>query len=149
MPTLPTITVRELVSESDVASACELMRLLRPHLRPETFAATVALQREDGYRLYAGHDPQLVCLAGIREARTLARGPHLFVDDLVTAESARGRGVGTAMLRWLAQFAAEKRLPRIYLDSREAAIGFYRKVGFTFLTSVPCWIDAEALLGRT
>ena len=139
----PAITVRELISEADIAPACELMRLLRPHLRPETFAATVALQREQGYRLYAGYNPQLVCLAGIREARTLARGEHLFVDDLVTADSERGRGVGTAMLRWLAQLAAEKHLPRIYLDSREAAIGFYRKVGFTFLTSVPCWIEVE------
>ncbi|MFI5380241.1 MAG: GNAT family N-acetyltransferase [Tepidisphaerales bacterium] len=149
MPTLPTITVRELVSEADIASACDLMRLLRPHLRPGTFAATVAIQRQDGYRLYAAYNPQLVCLAGVREARTLARGEHLFVDDLVTADGVRGQGVGTAMLRWLAQLAAEKRLPRVYLDSRESAIGFYRKVNFTFLTSVPCWIDVEALLEKT
>ena len=149
MGALPAITVRELISEADIASACELMRLLRPHLRPETFAAIVALQREQGYRLYAGYNAELVCLAGVREARTLARGDHLFVDDLVTADRVRGQGVGTAMLRWLAQLAAEKHLSRIYLDSRDSAIGFYRKRGFTFLTSVPCWIDVEGLAGRS
>ncbi|MGA2496142.1 MAG: GNAT family N-acetyltransferase [Tepidisphaeraceae bacterium] len=148
MAALSAITVRELVREADIASACELMRLLRPHLRPETFTATVALQREQGYRLYAGYNPGLVCLAGVREARTLARGEHLFVDDLVTADGLRGQGAGTAMLRWLAQLAAGKHLPRIYLDSRDSAIGFYRKCGFTFLTSVPCWIEVEGLLGR-
>ncbi len=148
MAALPAIVVRELISEADIASACELMRLLRPHLQPETFPAIVALQREQGYRLYAGYNPSLVCLAGVREARTLARGEHLFVDDLVTAESVRGHGVGTAMLRWLAHLAAERRISRIYLDSRDSAMGFYRQLGYTFLTSVPCWIEVEALLGR-
>jgi GNAT superfamily N-acetyltransferase len=143
MPIPPEIIVRELVTDADVASARELMCLLRPHLRPETFVATVTLQRADGYRLYAGYNPELACLAGVREARTLARGKHLFVDDLVTADTLRGQGVGTAMLRWLARLAAEKHLSRIYLDSRDSAIGFYRKAGFTFLTSVPCWIDVE------
>ncbi len=45
----------------------------------------------------------------------------------------------------LAHLARSLGISRIYLDSRDTAVGFYRQVGFTFLTSVPCWIEVEAL----
>ncbi len=147
MATRSNIAVRELVSEAEIATAFELMRQLRPHLQSDTFIAMVALQRLEGYRLFAGYGPELLCVAGVRETCTLARGRHLFIDDLVTDTAVRGRGAGTAMLRWLAGLAADKGLPRIYLDSRDSAIGFYRQLGFTFLTSVPCWIDVQAMRG--
>jgi len=65
----------------------------------------------------------------------------LFVDDLVTTAEARGRGHGGEMLRWIGQWAAAEGVPRVYLDSRETARGFYERAGFTFLTSIPCWIE--------
>ncbi len=36
-------------------------------------------------------------------------------------------------------------VPRVYLDSRETAKDFYAALGFTFLTSTPCWIDCGRL----
>jgi hypothetical protein len=33
----------------------------------------------------------------------------------------------------------------VYLDSRATARGFYERVGFTFLTAVPCWIETSNL----
>lgn len=138
------IEVRELTSDAEIAGAFALMAELRPHLRAESFLDVVRRQRRDGYRLFGGTaGGELVVLAGVRDARTLMRGPHLFVDDLVTRAADRGGGHGTAMLRWLAGYARERGLARIYLDSRDTALGFYRQVGFEPLTSVPCWIDVD------
>src|SRR5262245_38509055 len=118
------------------------MAALRDRIRAETFIAEVRRQQADGYELVGGFDgDRLVTLAGIRRGHTLSRGEHLFVDDLVTDESLRGRGCGTNMIEWLVARAREEGLPRIYLDSRNTARGFYERVGFTFQTSIPCWLD--------
>jgi GNAT superfamily N-acetyltransferase len=140
------VEVRELSSDDEIAAAYPLMRALRDGLREETFAAEFRRQRADGYRLYGGYDAgHLVALAGVRRSHTLSRGEHLFVDDLVTAEGDRGKGHGAALLRWLGRQAAADGIPRVYLDSRATARGFYERVGFTFLTSIPCWIESSAL----
>lgn len=136
---------RELTTDDEISSAFPLMHELRPQLIADAFLKSVRTQQQDGYRLFAGViDSGHVVLAGVRDAQTLMRGPHLFVDDLVTSAACRGRGHGAAMLRWLAGYAAGRGLRRIYLDSRDTAVGFYRKVGFTLLTAVPCWIDVES-----
>jgi len=140
------LRIRELTAESEIAGAYPLMATLRPDLRAESFVAQVRAQRRDGYRLIGGFvEQRLVALAGIRDGCTLSRGPHLFVDDLVTNVGAHGQGHGRAMLRWIAEEARRRGLPKIWLDSRATAKGFYEKVGFTFVTAIPCWIDVEAL----
>ena len=141
------LRIRELTAEPEITEAFQLMATLRPNLRTESFFDQVCAQRREGYRLIGGFaDGRLVALAGIRDGCTLARGPHLFVDDLVTDAGDQGRGHGRAMLRWIAQDARRRGLPKIWLDSRATAKGFYEKMGFTFVTAIPCWIDVDALL---
>ena len=136
-----------MASDADVGGAFALMAELRPHLRADSFADAVRLQRRDGYRLFGGYEgTRLVALAGVRDARTLSRGPHLFVDDLVTLRTEQRKGHGAAMLRWLAEHAAARGLERIYLDSRDTALDFYRRLGFEPATAVPCGIAVEKLL---
>ena len=87
------IDVRELTADDDVVAAFPLMAQLRPHLGGETFLAIVRRQQRDGYRLFGGFaGGRLVVLAGVRDGHTLSRGPHLFVDDLVTLDAQRGTG---------------------------------------------------------
>ena len=135
-----TLEIRPLSGDAEIAAAYPLARQLRDRIREETFLAEVRRQAIQEYRLYGGYeDGRLVVLAGVRRSHTLSRGEHLFVDDLVTAEDARGRGHGRAMLEWLGRQAASEGIPRIYLDSRTTAKGFYERLGYTFLTSIPCW----------
>ena len=134
--------IRELKSDAEIRDAFPLMAALRDRVRAETFLAEVRRQQIEGYRLYGGfEDGRLVALAGARRSHTLSRGEHLFVDDLVTLEGERGRGLGAKMLHWLADRAEAEGIPRMYLDSRATAKGFYEKQGFQFLTSIPCFVQ--------
>jgi GNAT superfamily N-acetyltransferase len=134
------VTFKTLTTDDDLTRAFPLMATLRDRIRADTFIADVRRQQQDGYALIGGFERELlVVLAGIRRSHTLSRGEHLFVDDLVTDASARGRGHGKAMLEWIAARARQDSIPRIYLDSRLTARGFYERIGFTFHTSIPCW----------
>jgi GNAT superfamily N-acetyltransferase len=138
------MTFRTLTTDDDVRRAFPLMAALRDRIREDTFLAEIRRQQRDGYELIGGFDgDRLVTLAGIRRSHTLSRGEHLFVDDLVTDERVRGKGYGTQTIAWLKARARGDGVPRIYLDSRITARSFYERVGFTFHTSIPCWIDVS------
>ncbi|MCA1582330.1 MAG: GNAT family N-acetyltransferase [Acidobacteria bacterium] len=135
---------REITSDADIQAAVPLMSSLRDRIREETFLSEVRRQQIEGYRLYGAFEgDRLVSLAGVRRTHTLARGEHLFVDDLVTSAEDRGKGYGQALLAWLAEESARQGVARIHLDSRSTARGFYEKIGFAFATSLPCSIDAD------
>lgn len=141
-----TLTCRELRGDAEIEAAFPLMSTLRPRIRRETFVAEVRGQQQQGYELIGAFSgAALVALAGVRRTHTLARGPHLFVDDLVTDPPLKGHGHGTALMRWLGERSAREGLPRVYLDSRDTARGFYERLGLAFLTSIPCWIESAAL----
>jgi ribosomal protein S18 acetylase RimI-like enzyme len=138
--------IRELETDAAILEAYPLMKVLRERITRDTFLDEVRRQQASGYRLLAAYENgKPIVLAGIRRAHTLSRGDHLFVDDLVTDESTRAAGHGRAMMQFLAREAADHGIPRIYLDARITAKGFYEKLGFTFHTSIPCWIDVERL----
>ena len=107
-------TFTELRSNVEITEAFPLMSVLRERIRPETFLAEVRRQQGQGYELVgAFEDGTLVALAGIRRAHTLSRGEHMFVDDLVTDEPARGKGHAAALLRWVAARAAAEGIQRL------------------------------------
>jgi GNAT superfamily N-acetyltransferase len=140
--------VRELTDDAEIEAAFPLMHELRERLRAETFVDEIRRQQAEGYHLYGLFvDSTLVSLAGVRRTHTLSRGEHLFVDDLVTAKGYQRNGFGRELLRELARVAFVQGIPRIYLDSRITAKGFYEAVGFTMQTSIPCWIEVEKLAG--
>ena len=139
----PDLSVRELTGDDDLRAALPVARALRPHLTEQTFSELVRRQRTEGYTLVGGFAAgRLVAVAGYRLSCTLSRGPHLFVDDLVTAPGEQGKGYGAAMVGWLRATARSAGVARVYLDSRDTAVGFYERAGFTFLTAKPCWVEA-------
>jgi GNAT superfamily N-acetyltransferase len=110
------------------------------------YPSQLRAQQSEGYHLMGGFaDDRMVVLAGFRYSLTLSRGPHLFVDDLVTAPTQQGKGYAAAMLKHLAMLARQKSLSKIWLDSRDTAKTFYEKVGFKVHTSMPCMIDVSQL----
>lgn len=136
--------VRPVVRElpvGETALAVPALRELRPHL-PADDAAVVAridhVQRAEGYRLLAvlpeGGGPALA-VAGLRRLSNLAWGDLLYIDDLVTRESARGRGLASALLTAVDDEARRLGCQAVHLDSghgpdRAAAHRAYLRHGY-------------------
>ena len=87
----------------ETGRAFRAMRELRPHLADEAaFVHQVdEVQRAAGYRLVGSFDAAdgpAQAVAGFRLGHKLAWGRHVYVDDLSTLPSARGRGHARAVL---------------------------------------------------
>lgn len=128
--------VREL-PPTETALAYEAMLELRSHLpsEPQFVERVNEVQRLEGYRLAASFDEgsaTAAAVAGFRLGHNLAWGHYLYVDDLVTKESARNRGHAAALMEWLCAEARRRGCDQLHLDSgtwRHGAHRFYLKQG--------------------
>ncbi|MFB7472629.1 GNAT family N-acetyltransferase [Kitasatospora sp. NPDC056184] len=104
-----------------------LIRTLRPALGADGFAAFAAEAHTQGLVFTAAYDDRGRCLA-VATHRVLAtsRGRLLFVDDLVTAPTARSAGVGGRLFAVLRERARAAGCVRIELDSGTANHGAHR-----------------------
>lgn len=106
------------------------MRELRPTLTSaDDFIERVHVQQGEGYELaLLEEDQTVVTVAGFRVQHILATGLTLYVDDLVTAASARSRGHGKTMIDFLITLARDRGCESFSLDSgthRQDAHAFY------------------------
>jgi GNAT superfamily N-acetyltransferase len=113
--------VRE-IQPGDTGSAFLAMKALRTHVPDEAeFVRLVdEVQRPQGYRLVGAFDaeePSAAAVAGFRTGDNLAWSHFLYVDDLATRPEFRRRGLGTALLVWLAREAARLGCEELHLDS--------------------------------
>lgn len=111
-------------------AALPVLQELRPHLDAAALRAVYAEGHPQGYRFLAALDDGGACLgvAGYRVLATVVAGRKLYVDDLVTASSSRGTGVGKALLDELERRAVDAGCSVLDLDSgvqRHDAHRFY------------------------
>lgn len=120
-------------TEEAILACHGVMAELRPHVARAEFLATVRAMQKDGLRLACVRDGgRVVAVAGYRISTNLFCGKHLYVDDLVTAESERSKGHGKALLAWLRGLAVEEDCDVFHLDSgvqRKRAHAFYLREG--------------------
>jgi len=95
------------------------MRQLRPHLASaDEFLQRWQRQTTDGYRLEGLFDgSQAVALAGYRVQENLVHGRFLYVDDLVTDTSLRGKGHGERLMAHLRERARALGCGKLVLDT--------------------------------
>jgi GNAT superfamily N-acetyltransferase len=116
------------IQPGETGSAFLAMKELRTQLSDEAeFVRLVdEVQRPEGYRIVGAFDPEeqpAAAVAGFRIGNNLADGHYLYVDDLATRPEFRRRGLGTALLVWLAREAARLGCDHLSLDS---AVGLER-----------------------
>lgn len=92
---------------------------LRPHLTEDLFRSILAEGHGQGLRFTAAYDEDGVCVgaAGWRIVANTAQVRKLYVDDLVTAATARSTGVGRALLAHLEDHARAAACTALALDS--------------------------------
>lgn len=122
-------------SNREIERCFDVMSELRTHLDKNDFLNTVRHMETEGYKLaYIEVDGKVVTTAGYRIYTNLMMGKHLYVDDLVTSDSARSRGYGERMVNWLREEAIKENCNFYHLDSgthRNEAHKFYFRHGFT------------------
>ncbi|HEU4412032.1 MAG TPA: GNAT family N-acetyltransferase [Polyangiaceae bacterium] len=114
------------------AEALPVLRELRPHLTPELFRQIYEEGHPQGLRFIAAFDGAGRCLgvAGFRVVATTFSVRKLYVDDLVTTEAARSKGVGAALLGEVERRARAAGCSELDLDSgvqRHDAHRFYMR----------------------
>lgn len=121
-------------NSNDVISCFELMKQLRPKLESsEVFLEKVLRMQKSGYRLlvaYENHIP--VGLAGYRIDEMLVHGKYIYVDDLVTSEGRRGKGLGEQLLKKVFELAKKQKFNKVILDTgigNSFAQRFYFRMG--------------------
>ncbi|MEM7696602.1 MAG: GNAT family N-acetyltransferase [Pseudomonadota bacterium] len=124
---LPVTLIRALPIE-EAARAYTLLKTLRPHLDETLFAARLAAQRALGYELYvAEENGRIVGVAGGRPVCNFSRGPHFFLDDLIVADTERGRHIGVSLLAHCERSAAARGMGEVVLNARPTAKTFYAR----------------------
>lgn len=122
-------------TDEDIARCFEVMAELRPQLDREQFVPLVRQMATEGYCLaYIEAEGRVVTVAGYRISTNFYLGRHLYIDDLVTADTARSGGYGAQLLDWLRQQAKAAGCRCIDLDSgvqRGGAHKFYFAQGFS------------------
>jgi len=122
-------TIFEPQTPGEILRTFSVMHELRPLLVAATYVETVQRVMKTGYRLLAlAEGAELLAVAGFRVSESLSFGQFLYVDDLVTKESARSSGAGAALLARLRQIARDAGCRELHLDSgvqRFAAHRFY------------------------
>ncbi len=94
-----TMEIRELETENDLKDAFPVLKELRPALTLAGLLNSFPRQRAEGYRLWGARvDGHVAAVIGWRIQHMLHSGKTMYVDDLVTAPSHRGEGLGRALL---------------------------------------------------
>ena len=132
------------IRQAEVADVADILTLIRElALYENLLDAVVATEELLKETLFGINSPAEVQLAyaedGIlgfalyfRTFSTFLGRPGIYLEDLYVRECARGRGLGEALLRQLANRTLEiggGRLEWAVLNWNEPAIGFYKKMG--------------------
>ena len=122
------ISVRRLLP-AEWALAFPLIAQLR-NLDEAEFLRRARRQAHGGELVGAYLNDALVGVMGMRPVHTLARGPHLHVDDLVVDAAVRGSGAGHALMAYAEADARAREMSAVFLDARPDAIPFYEKENY-------------------
>lgn len=127
--------LRHADSDADLLACWPVVHQLRPRLQSaEDFIARVHRMRADHYRILAAWQDNhtAVALGGYRLAENLIYGRFLYVDDLVTLDTARGARWGQALMDAMARIGENAGCSCLVLDtglSNALAQRFYFRQG--------------------
>jgi len=123
-------------THSDLDRCYPIMKELRPHLSSSDYHAIYQAAKNEGdYKIAAIEDGgQILALMGYRILHDYVRGKHVYVDDLVSTESARSKGLGAELLRFAESIARQNDCKVLRLCTgveNVRGVEFYERNGWT------------------
>lgn len=113
------------------------MKELRTQLSFEDYVSIYQKAHEmDGYEIVALEERgQVLALMGYRVIYDYVHGKHLYIDDLVSTESQRSKGLGAKLLEYAEAVARELQCSGLRLCTgieNERGKKFYERLGWNF-----------------
>jgi GNAT superfamily N-acetyltransferase len=131
------MTVKEIIDKNELETVFPIIKELRTHLSFSDFIFLYEQAKQsDDYKV-VGIYQQASCVGvmGYRVLFDLVHGKHLYVDDLVTTQSVRPRGVGKKLLQFAEEEAKKLGCKGLRLctgTENEAGKRFYEREGWKF-----------------
>ncbi len=118
-PKYKTSAIHEAKSDAQIQNCFEVMQELRPYLDKDNFVGQIKRMNSYGYRLiFIGNNQgKVVAAAGFRFTELLHWGKAVYIDDLSTMKSERGKGFASRLLDYIHQLAVDNKCEQIHLDS--------------------------------
>lgn len=127
----------ELKTDADFSRMWPLIQQLNPGMKKTVFTRRLKDMRTRGYRCVAAIEGRdFLGLAGFWIGTRLWCGKYVDVDNVIVSESARGKGVGRALMRWIEKEAIRQGCELSVLDSYTTyhdAHRFYFREGYIVL----------------
>jgi ribosomal protein S18 acetylase RimI-like enzyme len=130
-----TFEVKSIESDLEIEQCLDVALVLRPHLKKESWGRTIReMVANEKYTLKGIYDKgNIVSFVGYRIMTTLHSGNMIYIDDLCTLESHRGKGFGSILLSHVRTVAELKKMDAVVLDTgfdNHTAQKLYFKNGF-------------------
>ena len=112
------MNIIECITEKQIMSTYPVMSQLRPHVSEENYLTLIREMEGQGGTLIAvmDHEKCVGCSFFRRETR-LFTGPMVYVDDLVSDENTRSKGIGKMIIDWLTDYCQKNGYKQLVLDS--------------------------------
>lgn len=122
-------------TQNDLEKCFAVIKELRPHLSLTEYLEIYAeAHKSNGYEIVAiEEEGNVVAAMGYRILFDYVRGKHLYIDDLVSTEKSRSKGLGAKLLKYAESVAKELKCKSLRLCTgieNERGIQFYEKNGW-------------------
>ncbi len=123
-------------NKSELERCFPIMKELRPHLNLEDYISIYEeAHQKDGYEILAlEQDKNVLAVMGYRYLTDFVRGKHLYIDDLVSSEAFRSKGLGAELLKIAEDIAKKNQCKSLRLCTgleNARGIQFYERNGWT------------------
>lgn len=120
----------------DLERCYPVMKELRPHLSFEDYISIYEeSHKADGYEIIAIEDQgQILAVMGYRFLSDYVRGKHVYIDDLVSSEKVRSKGLGSELLQFAEEIAQTNGCKSLRLCTgieNDRGVQFYDRNGWT------------------
>ncbi|MBO9615824.1 MAG: GNAT family N-acetyltransferase [Dyadobacter sp.] len=113
------MTIKTVQNDADILKCRGAIQALRPFLTDDIYTEAVKQTLADNRQIIFIEDgsPDAAAVAVFETGYNLFRGKYIYIDDLSTLPSQRGKGYAGMLLDWIAEYARNEGFNEIHLDS--------------------------------
>ncbi|PSL32324.1 GNAT family N-acetyltransferase [Dyadobacter jiangsuensis] len=113
------MTIETVRTDADILKCRGAIQALRPLLTDDIYTDAIKQTLADNRQIIFIEDgsPDAAAVAVFETGYNLFRGKYIYIDDLSTLPTQRGKGYAGMLLDWITEYARKERFNEIHLDS--------------------------------